>query len=487
MYLDAVLGARPLVGGFIPRVGPYHVQTITTRAYPTDTVPAMLSALNTIGLPFRMTLRFLPLDKPRAEHELTSYQKKWFMARKSMMTYMMEALQGVESSKINLDAAEKANDATIALTEIQSDQASLGYHTFVVTVWDRDLKELQKKVQTIEKTINAKGFTTLVETVNSTRAWFSTHPGNTRANVRRPLMTSLNFTHLFPSAAVWYGNLINKHFGIPCLFAGVAAGSTPFRFNLHVGDVGHTYIVGPTGAGKSVLLNFIELSWLKYPKAKAFVFDKGKSSYVLAKALGATFYDLKADGSISFQPYANIDKEYEAVWAHEWTLGILEAEKLQVTPDIKAAVWSALKNMATAAKQHRTVSNLSALIQDKSIRGALEAYTTAGPYGRLFDTTTDVVIESDTQYFEMEDLMHSSGPVVQATLMYLFHRLEQQFDGSPTLLVLDEAWTFLDTPQFANQIREWLKVLRKKNVSVVFATQSLADVYESSISSAVLD
>jgi len=223
MYLDAVLGARPLVGGFIPRVGPYHVQTITTRAYPTDTVPAMLSALNTIGLPFRMTLRFLPLDKPRAEHELTSYQKKWFMARKSMLTYMMEALQGVESSKVNLDAAEKAGDATAALTEIQSDQASLGYHTFVVTVWDRDLQELQKKVQTIEKTINAKGFTTLVETVNSTRAWFSTHPGNSRANVRRPLMTSLNFTHLFPSAAVWSGNLINKHFGLPCLFAGVAA------------------------------------------------------------------------------------------------------------------------------------------------------------------------------------------------------------------------------------------------------------------------
>ena len=64
-------------------------------------------------------------------------------------------------------------------------------------------------------------------------------------------------------------------------------------------------------------------------------------------------------------------------------------------------------------------------------------------------------------------------------LTYLFHRLEERFDGRPTLLVLDEAWVFLDHPLFAARIREWLKVLRKKNVAVVFATQSLADIADS--------
>ena len=46
---------------------------------------------------------------------------------------------------------------------------------------------------------------------------------------------------------------------------------------------------------------------------------------------------------------------------------------------------------------------------------------------------------------------------------------------------------FLDDPVFAQRIREWLKVLRKKNVSVVFATQSLSDIVNSPIAPALIE
>jgi type IV secretion system protein VirB4 len=72
-------------------------------------------------------------------------------------------------------------------------------------------------------------------------------------------------------------------------------------------------------------------------------------------------------------------------------------------------------------------------------------------------------------------------------LGYLFHRLEERFDGRPTLLILDEAWVFLDDPAFAARIREWLKTLRKRNVAVVFATQSLSDIAGSSIAPALIE
>ena len=68
-----------------------------------------------------------------------------------------------------------------------------------------------------------------------------------------------------------------------------------------------------------------------------------------------------------------------------------------------------------------------------------------------------------------------------------FHRLEARFDGRPTLLILDEAWLFLDQGSFAAKIREWLKTLRKFNVAVVFATQSLADIARSSIAPALIE
>jgi type IV secretion system protein VirB4 len=72
-------------------------------------------------------------------------------------------------------------------------------------------------------------------------------------------------------------------------------------------------------------------------------------------------------------------------------------------------------------------------------------------------------------------------------LAYLFHRVEGRLDGSPAMLIVDEAWLALDDPTFGAQLREWLKTLRKKNASVVFATQSLADIESSAIAAAIVE
>jgi type IV secretion system protein VirB4 len=104
----------------------------------------------------------------------------------------------------------------------------------------------------------------------------------------------------------------------------------------------------------------------------------------------------------------------------------------------------------------------------------------------LLDAAEQHLAFADVQCFETEALMGQAG-VVAPMLTYLFHRLEERFDGRPTLLILDEAWTFLDHPLFAARIREWLKVLRKKNVAVLFATQSLADIASSSIAPAIIE
>ena len=72
-------------------------------------------------------------------------------------------------------------------------------------------------------------------------------------------------------------------------------------------------------------------------------------------------------------------------------------------------------------------------------------------------------------------------------LSYLFHRIEDRLDGRPTLLIIDEGWLALDDHGFAGQLREWLKTLRKKNASVIFATQSLADIDGSAIAPAIIE
>lgn len=181
-----------------------------------------------------------------------------------------------------------------------------------------------------------------------------------------------------------------------------------------------------------------------------------------------------------------IDEPSELVWAREWILDLLRHEAVEITPDVKEFVWSALSSLASAPAEERTLTGLSALLQSADLRQAISPYTLEGPHGSVLDADTDSLSDADWQCFEMEELMHSKA-LALPVLTYLFHKLEARFDGRLTLLVLDEAWVFLDDPVFSERIREWLKVLRKKNVSVVFATQSLADVADSSIAPALIE
>ena len=153
---------------------------------------------------------------------------------------------------------------------------------------------------------------------------------------------------------------------------------------------------------------------------------------------------------------------------------------------MKKSIWTALGSLASAPRDQRTITGLTLLLQDTELRNALIPLTIEGAFGSLFDATQDGLGYGSWQVFEMEKIMQTAA-VVPPTLSYLFHRLEQRLDGKPTLIILDECWVFLDNPIFAERIREWLKTFRKKNASVVFATQSLQDVANSTIAPAIME
>lgn len=485
-YLDALLADEPLTGGLAPMLGNHHLRVLTIRSFPASTWPGLLDELNAQAFSYRWMTRFLFLDKREAERELIKIRRQWFAKRKSMAALLRETIFQKESPLVDPDADNKSADADAALSELGSDAVGFGFLTATVVVSDPDLNALEEKRKAIERIIGGRGVVTINETFNATEAWLSSIPGHVYANVRQPIVSTLNLSHLLPLSAVWAGPIKNAHLNAPPLMTTKTDGSTPFRLVTHVGDVGHTLIVGPTGAGKSVLLALLILQIRRYPKAKIFCFDKGGSVRTTILGLCGAYYDLGAEDAIAFQPLIHIDTETGRAWAAEWIAGILSHEKIEITPDVKGLVWSALASLGSAPALERTLTGLSVLLQSNALRQALEPYTLSGPYGRLLDADQDRLGRGDIQAFEMESLLQGRAAVLPV-LTYLFHRLEAQFDGSPTWLILDEAWVFLDDPMFATRIREWLKTLRKKNVSVVFATQSLADIQRSSIAPALIE
>ena len=493
MYLDGLLADTALTGGLEPMLGDQHLRTLTILGFPGVSRPGILDALNHEDFSYRWVTRFIALDKTDATKALTKLRRQWFNKRKSVTAMLREVIYNQPAQLLDSDADNKVLDADLALQALGGDYVAFGYLTTTITVADTDRGRVEEKVRAVERIVNGLGFTCIRETINAVEAWLSSLPGHVYANVRQPIVHTLNLAHLMPLSSVWAGPTRNAHLGGPPLLTAETSGSTPFRLSTHVGDVGHMLIVGPTGAGKSVLLALLALQFRRYPDSQVYIFDKGYSGRAAVLAMGGAHHALGLGGeddeggrAIAFQPLRHIDRADERAWAAEWIGALLTHEHVVVTPEIKETLWSALNSVATAPVEERTLTGLSLLLQSAPLRAALAPYTLEGPFGRLLDAAEDDLAIADVQCFETEALMGQAG-VVAPVLTYLFHRLEERFTGRPTLLILDEAWVFLDHPLFAARIGEWLKVLRKKNVAVVFATQSLADIADSTIAPAIIE
>ena len=286
-HIDAMLCDRSFLGGIEPKLGDQHLRVLTVLGFPNATVPGVLDALNDLGFPYRWMTRWIALDKTEATRHLTRLRRQWFAKRKSVGAVLREVMYNRETALVDPDADNKAMDADEALQELGADDVAFGYLTTSIVVGDADAAQANDKLLAVERIINTRGFVTIRETLNAVEAWLGSLPGNPYANVRQPIVHTLNLAHMMPVSAVWAGPEINRHLTAPALMMAETRGSTPFRLDLHVGDVGHTLVVGPTGSGKSVLLALLALQFRRFGGAQVILFDRGRSARAATLAMGA--------------------------------------------------------------------------------------------------------------------------------------------------------------------------------------------------------
>ena len=477
-----------LVGGLKPKLRGKEIRCISIQGFPNYTVPGFFDVLNRLNIPYRWITRFLMLSKLEALSKMERKYKNIFSQRLSLFQRVYAELTGEKeenSRKLNEDALNKANEVRTQIALTTGDYVSQGFYTCTLIVDGDSIDEVEERVDLISKTINNMGFITIEESINSVEAFLGSIPGNITNNIRMPILNTITLSHLLPVSSVWGGDSWNKHLNAPPLIYTKTKGSTPFRFNIHIEDIGHSAIVGPTGYGKSVLLGLIASSFMKYKDSRVYFFDKDASSRVLTYAIGGEFHDLGND-ELSFQPLANIEIVEEKEWAYGWILEILEQENVKVSPTQKEKIWKVLDNLAKTPIELRTISNFYTSVNDREIKEALIPYKIGGALGKYFDSDKDTLNFSRWQVFEMNQVINNKKGITPL-LSYIFRRIENSLDGNPCIIILDECWMFFDNPIFAAKIREWLKVLRKKNCSVIFATQELGDILNSKLFTTVLD
>lgn len=205
VYLDGLLVDTAFTGGLEPMLGDLHLRTLTLLGFPDLTRPGLLDELNQLTFAYRWMSRFIALDKPAAQRELMRLRRQWFAKRKSVLAILREVLYNEPAPLIDSDAENKAADADAALQALGGDHVSFGYLTVTVTVWDRDRERAEQKLRAAEKIIHAAGLATIRESVNAVEAWLGSLPGHLYANIRQPLVHTLNLAHLMPLSGIWAG------------------------------------------------------------------------------------------------------------------------------------------------------------------------------------------------------------------------------------------------------------------------------------------
>ena len=484
MYLDSVIVTQDLIGGFRPRIGEHHVRVIGLMGFPMESIPEVLGFLNRLPVEYRWSTRFVFLDPASAERALRVYRRNWFQKRHGLLGLLKESFNFGTVTFANKDAVAMAQDADDAVAEASASVVRFGYFTCNILLLDSDRERLDGTAREVAKQLQHHGFGARVEEVNALEAYLGSLPGHGHPNVRKPLLHTLNLADLMPLTSIWPG--LEQH---PCpyyppdspsLCYAATTGATPFRLNLHVSDVGHSLILGPTGSGKSTLVGLLMAQFFRYPGAQVFLFDKDYSAYVLAHACGAEYYDIAGDDkrSLAFTPLAGIDGGHERRWAQEWIEVLLDLQGIKPNPAHRTALWRALELLAESPS--RTMTDLVHTLQDEDLREALAHYTLSGPLGHLLDAQTDDLGQGRFQVFEMSHLMALGQKHLVPILLYLFHRVEQRLqEGTPSLVVVEEAWVTALHSLFGNAVESWLRTLRKKNAAVVFVSQSVADVVNS--------
>jgi len=486
MYLDAVIGGHEFWSGIVPRLDDQLIQVVAIDGFPQESYPGILAALDQVPIQYRWNTRFIFQDPVEAQAGLRSYRRKWQQKVRGFWDQVFHAQQ-TSKNAVDQDAAQMVAETESALAESSSGLVTYGYYTSVVVLMSHDRDHIEQSARHIKRLINNLGFNARVETVNTVEAWLGSLPGHAIPNLRRPMLHTMHLADLLPLSSVWAG-----HDRAPCpfypsnsppLLHAATDGSTPFRLNLHVNDLGHTLMLGPTGSGKSTALALIAAQFRRYKDATIFAFDKGSSLEPLTRAVGGRHFNIAGDSDDSdlcFSPLSQIDQPGELGWAEDWVSTLLELQGLQVTPTQRNELHRALVSIRDS-KSERTLTSLQIELQNKSMKEALEEYTISGSLGQLLDAEEDELSIDTWSCFEIEQLMHRTDRVRIPVLLYLFHVIERRMKGQPCLLILDEAWLMLGNDVFKAKIREWLKVLRKANCAVILATQSLSDASKSGI------
>ena len=412
-------------------------------------------------------------------------------------------LQGNKLKNVN-DAGFSQIDALSSLQElVQTGAVNAGYHHHTLMLLADDQIALDHLVHQAARCYLEVGFPVVRETLGQEAAFWAQFPGNLNYIARSCLITSQNFSDFCPLHNYHVGYRDNNHLGVAVTLLETTS-KTPYFFNFHKSGSktemtpGHTTIIGSNGAGKTVLMTFLDAQVSRYHGRSVF-FDRDRGAEIYVRASGGVYSILSPDHpeESCFNPLLLEDSATNRQFCQDWLSQLCKKEDettldAELIEPLRSCIDYAFEKLSP---EHRQLSNAVKVIPINfprwpQLRRWLKSdgKRDAGVYGYLFDNANDSLHAKDKMGFDMTHFLDNEPPQIRtALLMYLFHWIRAKLDGRLMAIWLDEAWQYFTDAYWESALKKTLPTFRKLNAFLVMATQSASSVAQSSLRNMILD
>lgn len=473
IYSDRVIVGRETIE-IRHEAGSCFAGMLSFKEYPAATRPGMLDGVLTSSFELILSQSFSFVSKADA---------RIIMGRKQN--------QMLSSGDKAASQIEELNDA---MDDLESNRFVLGEHHLSLAVLAPTVKELTDHLAKARSSLTNGGAVVAREDLGLEAAWWAQLPGNFRFRARSGAITSRNFAALSPFHSYPSGQKDGNEWGAAVALLKTASGS-PYYFNFHDSDLGNTFICGPSGAGKTVLLNFM-LSQLEKHDPHVVFFDKDRGAELYVRAAGGVYHSLRNGKPTGCAPLKALALTPEnKVFLANWVGKLVGSGTRELSVTELRDIAAAIDGLADLAVEQRTIGALRTFLDNtnpEGIAARLRRWERGGPLGWVFDNPGEDIGLGDFGVggkmvgYDMTDFLDNEE--IRTPLMaYLFHRVEQLIDGRRIIIVIDEFWKALQDEDFRDLAQNKLKTIRKQNGLMLFATQSPRDAINSPIAHTIIE
>ncbi len=412
-------------------------------------------------------------------------------------------------------AVSQAQELKAALDALTSNEFVMGDHHFSLQVLaDAEglacgdaplIKLLNDRVALARSLLADTGMTVAREDLALEAAFWAQLPGNFPMRPRKAPISSRNFCAMAPFHNHPCGRATGNHWG-DALALLITVARSPYYFSLHASDpsapdggsrkdTGHSFICGPTGSGKTVLIGFL-LAMLHRDGVTQVVFDKDRGLEILVRALDGEYLPLRNGAATGFNPLQLPRTANDEEFLKAWLAALVRPSSGRpLSVREQGDLDQALRGTLALERCERRLSRLAEFLDPtdpEGVHARLARWCEAqrGDYAWVFDNVEDSVVSRldgrPLIGFDVTEFLENEIARPPVTL-YLFHLVRRLLDGRRLVCWMDEFWRLLADPAFERFAKDGPKTWRKLNAVMCVATQSASDVLSSPISRTIVE